>query len=427
MRRVVLTGLGVVSPLGIGKENFWRGLTSGRSATKHISQVKSCRLFEGFTFDSQVIAEVDEFDPEKLKLPGEVCKLDRFIQFAVAGALQAVQDADLKIKEFERDRVGIALSTAICGTRQMEEEFIKVTDYGHTSIDPTKVGPGLYLASMSNTPGILLAAILGMQGPCVTLSTGCIGGLDAIGYAFETIRYGDADVMLAGASEAPITPITIASFEIIHCLSRNHNHRPEAASRPFDGRRDGFILAEGCGILVLEELEHARQRGAHIYAEITGFSNTSNALHMTDLLSDGEDLARAISNALAQSGMAPSDIDYVNAHASSTPQNDSCETSAIKLALGEHAHTIPVNATKSMLGHALSSASALEVIVCALSLEHNFVHPTINYEEPDPLCDLDYVPNQGRRWKGNVILTDASGFSGLHAAMNLRAVPGVEL
>jgi 3-oxoacyl-(acyl-carrier-protein) synthase len=426
MRRVVLTGLGVVSPLGIGKESLWQGLTLGRAATKHLSKVKSCQLFEGFEFDSQVIAEVDEFDPEQLELPSEVRKLDRFIQFAVAGGLQAVRDADLDVKEVNSDTMGIVLSTAICGTRQMEEEFIKVTDYGRTRIDPTKVGPDLYLASMSNTPGILLASLLGAQGPCVTLSTGCIGGLDAIGYAFETIRYGDADIILTGASEAPITPITIASFEVIHCLSRHHNHQPKAASRPFDRRRDGFVLAEGCGMLVLEELEHARRRGARIYAEITGFSNTSNALHMTDLLSDGADLARAMSDSLAQSGLASSDVDYVNAHGSSTPQNDSCETSAIKLALGEQAYMVPINSTKSMLGHALSSASALEVIVCALTIERGFVHPTINYEEPDPLCDLDYVPNYGRPWEGDVILTDASGFSGLHAALILRTIPGVQ-
>jgi 3-oxoacyl-(acyl-carrier-protein) synthase len=418
--------VGVISPLGNGKENFWQGLTSGRSATKHLSEVKSCQLFERFEFDSQVISEVEEFDPEKLALPKEVRNLDRFIQFAVAAAQQAVEDAHLDTKAIAGDRAGIVLSNAICGTREMESEFIKVTDYGLTSIDPTKVGPSLYLASMSNTPGIIISAMFGFQGSCVTLSTGCVGGLDAIGYAFDSIRYGDADIMLTGASEAPITPITIASFEIIHCLSRRHNHQPERASRPFDAQRDGFILSEGCGILVLEEMEHALRRGAHIYAEITGFSNTCNALHMTDLLSDGADLARAISGALTQSEMEPSEVHYINSHGSSTPQNDSCETSAIKMTLGDHAYTIPVNGTKSMLGHALASASAMEVVACALSIEHGFVHPTINYEEPDPRCDLDYVANEGRPWQGEVILTNASGFSGLHAAMILRAFPGAE-
>ncbi len=424
MRRVVLTGLGIVSPLGIGKEKFWQGLSSGRSATKHLSEIKSCQLFENFKFASQVISEVDDFDPAKLALPNEIHRLDRFIQFAVSGALQAVQDADLDLQAIERDRAGIALATAICGTRQMESEFIKVTDQGHAEIDPALVSSDLYLASMSNTPGVILSAMMGLQGPCVTLSTGCIGGLDAIGYAYETIRYGDADIMLAGASEAPITPITIASFEVIHCLSKSHNNQPECASRPFDAQRDGFVLAEGCGILLLEELEHARKRGAHIYAEISGFSNISNALHMTDLLSDGADLARAMSNVLEQSGLKPSDVDLVHAHASSTPQNDSCETSAIKLALGEHAYKVPVHGTKSMQGHALSAASAIEIAACALSFEHNFIHPTVNYAAPDPLCDLDYVPNQGRSWDGDVILANASGFAGLHASMVLKAFRG---
>jgi 3-oxoacyl-(acyl-carrier-protein) synthase len=423
MHRVVISGLGVVSPLGIGKENFWNGLVAGRSATKHLSQVTSCKLFEGFDFISQVIAEVEGFDPEVFKLPKDVYQQDRYIQFALAGAFQALQDAHLDVKQVDRERFGIALSTAICGTRRMEEEFIKVTNYGRESIDPTRVGHDLFLASMSNTPAIILSALTGAQGPCTTLSTGCIGGLDAIGYAFESIYYGDADVMIAGASEAPITPITIAAFEVIQCLTKRHNQQPHRASRPFDNARDGFTLAEGCGIVVLEELEHARRRGAPIYAEITGFANTCNALHMTDLLSDGTDLARAMQLSITQSGIEPTDISFVNAHASSTRQNDSCETSALKLALGEHAYTIPINATKSMLGHALSSASAMEVVVCALSFVHNFVHPTINYEYPDPQCDLDYVPETGRKWTGDVLLTDASGFSGLHTAMIIRTPP----
>ncbi|GHO50250.1 beta-ketoacyl-[acyl-carrier-protein] synthase family protein [Ktedonospora formicarum] len=424
MRKVVLTGLGVVSPLGIGKEQYWQGLSSGKSATKHLSEVTSCQLFENFQFSSQVISEADRFDPTQSGLPREVQKLDRFIQFAVAGALQAVEDAQLDVKAIDHDRAGIALSTAICGTRQMESEFIKVTNLGREEIDPAKVNPDLYLASMSNTPGILISALMELQGPCVTLSTGCIGGLDAIGYAFEAIQNGDADIMLTGASEAPITPVTIASFEVIHCLSQRHNNQPQHASRPFDAQRDGFVLAEGCGILVLEEMEHAKKRGAHIYAEIAGFSNTSNALHMTDLLSDGDDLSRAINNAIEQSGIKPTDIDYINAHASSTRQNDTCETSAIKLSLGDHAYNVPINGTKSMQGHALSAASALEVITCALSIERKYIHPTINYEERDPECDLDYVPNQGRPWDGDTILTNASGFAGLHASMVIRSASG---
>lgn len=419
MRRVVVTGLGVVSPLGTGKEAFWDAVSAGRSATKHLSKVTSCDLYDRFEFGSQVIAEVDSFDPGGL--PGEVRRLDRFIQFAVAGALQAIEDSGLDLATLPRERTGICLSTAICGTRQMEAEFVEVTANGLEEIDPARVGPDLYLASMSNTPSVILSALTGARGPCLTLSTGCIGGLDAVGYAFESIKYGEADIMLTGASEAPITPITTASFEIINCLSTRHNDRPEAASRPFDARRDGFVLAEGCGVIVLEELEHAVARGATIYAEVAGFGLGCNALHMTDLLSDGADLARTMVDALAEPGLPGTGVDHVNAHGSSTPQNDRCETSAILLALGEHARSIPINSMKSMTGHPLSAASALEIVGCALAFRHGFVHPTANYEEPDPNCDLDYVPNVGRPWDGSVILSDASGFSGLHASVVLKA------
>jgi minimal PKS ketosynthase (KS/KS alpha) len=419
-----MTGVGVISPIGIGKEEFWRSLASGYSAAKHLSEVESCDLYRDFDFGSQVVAEVKDFDPAACGLPAEVRRLDRFIQFAVAGALQAIKDAELDPGAIDRDRLGISLSTAICGTRQMESEFINVTARGAEPVDPGKAGSDLYLASMSNTPSIILAAMTGAHGPCLTLSTGCVGGIDAIGYGFEEICYGRADVMLTGASEAPITPITTASFEACNCLSTRHNDRPRAASRPFDADRDGFVLAEGCGIVVLEELEHARARGARIYAEVTGFGQSCNSLHMTDLLSDGADLARAITEALAGSGLRGDDVDHVNAHGSSTPQNDRCETSALTIGLGPRARDIPVNSTKSMTGHPLSAASAMEIIGCALTFEHQYVHPTVNYETPDPDCDLDYVPNQGRPWQGQVILSDASGFSGLHAAIVLKAPEG---
>jgi len=421
VRRVAVTGLGVLSPVGIGKDAFWRSLAAGRSATKALSDVVSCGLYDNFEFDSRVIAEVEDFDPVSAGLPPEVAKLDRYIQFAVAGALQALADAALDPAATDRDRLGISLSTAICGTRQMESEFLAVTDRGRLPVDPTKAGPDLYLASMSNTPSVVLAAIIGAHGPCLTLSTGCVGGIDAIGHGYESIAYGEADVILAGASEAPITPITSASFEIINCLSRGHNDRPDKASRPFDRLRDGFVLAEGCGIVVLEELDHATARGAEVYAEITGFSLGCNALHMTDLLSDGADLARTMTEALKHSKLDPDRVSHVNAHGSSTPQNDSCETRALVHALGERARAVPVNSTKSMTGHPLSAASAQEIIACALAFRHGYVHPTANYEVPDPECDLDYVPNTGRPWTGEVILSDASGFSGLHAAIVLRA------
>lgn len=422
MNRVVVTGLGVISPNGTGKDAYWRSIASGKSGAKHLSKVASSPFYERFDFGSQVIGEVEDFDPVSAGLPREVCGLDRYIQFAIAAAQQALGDADLDPAATDRDRFGISLSTAICGTRQMEAEFVTVTDNGMKAIDPTKASYDLYLASMSNTPAIILAAMTGAHGPVTTLSTGCVGGIDAIGYAFEAIAYGEAEVMLAGASEAPITPVTTAAFEAIHCLSQRHNHHPDAASRPFDAERDGFVLAEGAAVLVLESFEHARTRRAPAYAEITGFGLTCNALHMTDLLSDGADLARAMTQSMAQARTKPADVDLVNAHGSSTPQNDSCETKAIVAALGERARGIPVNGLKSMTGHPLAAASALEIVACALTFRHRFVPPTINQRIPDPQCDLDYVPNEGRPWNGRVIVTDASGFSGLHAAMTLQRV-----
>jgi 3-oxoacyl-(acyl-carrier-protein) synthase len=408
--------------VGIGKDAYWQGIASGRSGLKHLSKVTTSPLYDGFEFASQVIGEVEDFDPARAGLPAEVCTVDRYIQFAVAAALEAIGDAGFDLAQAGRDRFGICLSTAICGTRQMEAEFVTVTDAGTKAIDPAAVGPDLYMASMSNTPSVILAAMTGAHGPVTTLSTGCVGGIDALGYAFESIAYGEADVMLAGASEAPITPITTAAFEAINCLSRRHNHRPEAASRPFDAKRDGFVLSEGSGIVVLESLEHARARGARAYAEVGGFALSCNALHMTDLLSDGADLARAMAGSLSQAGTAPAGVDHVNAHGSSTPQNDSCETRAIVAALGARARQVPVNSIKSMTGHPLAAASALEIVACALAFEHRFLPPTINYEVPDPACDLDYVPNEGRPWDGDVILSDASGFSGLHAAMVLSRI-----
>jgi 3-oxoacyl-(acyl-carrier-protein) synthase len=423
MRRVVVTGVGVVSPAGIGKEALWETVSAAKSMTKSLSSVTSCDLFGSFDFASDSVAEVPGFEKRARSLPLEVQRLDRFVQFAVACALDAMEDAGLEPGQVSPERLGISLSTAICGTPKMETEFLHVTNHGKEPIDPSKAGRDLYLASMSNTPGIILASILKAQGQCVTLSTGCIGGIDAFGNAYEAICYGDADVIIAGASEAPITPITVSSFEIINCLSRKYTNQPETASRPYDAERNGFVLAEGAGVAVLEELEHALRRGARSYMEICGFSHTSNAVHMTDLLTDGADLTRAMAQAIDQAGLTPTDVDYVCSHGSSTPQNDSCETSALKLALGEHAYTIPVNSAKSMLGHALSAASAIEIVLCALTYERRYVHPTANYQYVDPQCDLDYVPGEKRPWDGTTILKDASGFSGLHAAMVLRTAP----
>lgn len=416
MRRVVITGLGVISPVGIGKEVFWNNLLHGASGATTLDHVTCCDLFGQHEFGAQVVCEVENFQPDEQSVPSPYRSMDRFIQFALAAAQQAVQDAYLDTAALERSRAGVTLATAICGTQTLDLEFTRATNQGKEPLRSQGISPHLYAAAMGNSAALALASRYGFQGECTTLSTGCIAGVDAISYAYDQIAYGDHDVMIAGASEAPITPITIASFDIIHCLS-HHTADPTTASRPFSRGRDGFVLSEGCGIVVLEELEHALQRGAPIYAEIAGWDVTEHATHMTDMSPEGRDLARAVEGALQNAHLSPHEIDFVNAHGTSTPQNDFRETLALKASLGKQAYAIPINSTKSMVGHALAAASAVEVVACAMSLQSQSIHPTINLDDPDPRCDLDYVPNKGRAHPMRWLLTTASGFSSLHAAM----------
>jgi 3-oxoacyl-(acyl-carrier-protein) synthase len=419
MRRVVITGLGVVSPVGIGKDSFWQNLLNGVSGAVRLDHVTCCSLFGHHEFGAQVVCEVSDFDSATHHVPSDYHSADRFIQFAFAAAHQALHDAQLDQYAWDASRVGITLANAICGTQTLDLEFTKATSKGQEAFHSEGVSPYLYLAAMGNSAALAVGSHHGFQGECVTLSTGCIGGLDAISFAYESIAYGDHDVMLAGASEAPITPITIAAFDIINCLS--HHVEPETASRPFCQDRNGFVLSEGCGIVVLEELEHALTRGAPIYGEIAGCDITEHAVHMTDMSPEGRDLARAINGALQNAHLTPLDIDFVNAHGTSTPQNDYYETLALKTSLGKHAYAIPVNSTKSMVGHALAAASAIEVVACAMSLQTHEIHPTINLDNPDPRCDLDYVPHHSRAHAMRRLLTTASGFSGLHAAMVINS------
>jgi len=414
-RRVVITGLGVISPVGIGKEEFWQNLCEGKSGATTLDHVTCTDLLGQHEFGAKVVCEVKNFRPDEHDIPPAYQSMDRFIQFAVATAHQAVQDAHLDIESLDANRIGVALATAIFGSQTMDREFIKSTDYGKKPLSSQGVSPHLYSALMGDSAAIAIASRYGLQGECLTLSTGCIAGVDAISYAYDSIAHGDQDVMITGASEAPITPIPIAAFDIINCLSCHPN--ATTASRPFSLGRDGFVLAEGCGIVVLEELEHALHRNAPIYAEIAGWDVVEHAEHMTDMSSEGADLARAIDNALQDANLEPRDIDFINAHGTSTQQNDSCETKGLKTALGEYAYSIPVNSTKSMQGHALAAASAMEIVGCVMSLQKQYIHPTINLDEPDPECDLDYVPKKGRPHPMRWLLTIASGFSGLHAVM----------
>lgn len=420
-RRVVITGLGIVSPVGCDQDTFWRHLQEGVSGATTLDRLTCCALFGHHDFQAQTVCEVRDFDPVAWSLSPEEQQLDRFVQLALAGSQQAYEDANLA--QVDAREVGVVLATAICGTQTLDKEFVKVTDRGSHPVRAEGVSPYLYMAAMGDSGALAIAARYGFQGECLTLSTGCIAGVDAIGYAYESIACGEQDVVMAGGAEAPITPITIAAFDIINCLSRSHGE-PTKASRPFCASRDGFVLSEGCGLVVLEELEHALRRNAPIYAEISGWAVTEHASHMTDMSEEGIDLARAMADAIERAHISATEIDFVNAHGTSTPQNDYCETQAIKLALGEQAFLIPVNSTKSMLGHSLAAASAMEIVACALSLKEQKIHPTINHEDPDPRCDLDYVPDGGRAHAMDTLISNASGFSGLHAALVMQQYAG---
>lgn len=417
-RRVVITGIGIISPNGIAKDNAWEAFSSGKSAVK---------LVDGFDvslFNTKIAAEVRDFNPFTFGLTHEeVMRMDRYVQFAKIATEMAIKDSGLDFSKEDAERIGVCLANAICGTKYMEEEFALVTDDGKKPIDPTKARPDLYDAAMFNTPSIEISSQYGFKGICNTLSTGCTAGTDSVGFAFETIQDGEQDIMISGAAEAPITPITFGAFDVINVLSvRNDN--PEAASRPFDNKRDGFVLSEGAGILVLEELSHALRRNVRIYTEVVGFGTSCNAFHMTDLPSDGTAMADCINLALKDAGLKPQEIDYISAHGSSTRMNDIFETNAYKMIFGDYAYKLPISSLKSMIGHPLAAANAVELTICAMIFEKHLLPPTINQEEKDPLCDLDYIPNVARDKKVNTILKTSSGFSGIHSSLILKRYNG---
>ncbi len=412
-RRVVVTGLGPIAPNGIGKEAFWNANKDGVCAVAVDDE------WDRYGFATGVFARIKQFDPSAFGLlPTEVRRMDRYCQMAVVAADLALADAELDMTTIDLQRFGTNIGTAVAGTKFMDEEFVVLTDGGHRQLEVEDASPYSYSKSMPNTASNEIAAKYGLCGTCFATVTGCTAGIDATGISYEMVRDGQADLMITGAAEAPLTPITIAAFDVIKAVSRR-NDLGSKASRPFAAGRDGFVLSEGAGVLLLEELEHARRRHAPIYAEVVGYASTSNAYHMTGLPPDGYDLSRAICLCLERAGLGINDIDYTNAHGSSTYQNDLNETAAIKRVFGEQAYHIPMSSTKSMIGHSLGAASALEIIVTALSIKDDFIPPTVNYDEPSPECDLDYVPNIGRKQTVNRALSIASGFSGLHSAIVL--------
>jgi beta-ketoacyl-acyl-carrier-protein synthase II len=410
----VITGIGVISPNGIGKDNAWVGMSSGKSGIRRVDG------FDVSVFNTKIAAEVRDFDPFKLGLNhDEVVRMDRYVQFGVVAANMAVKDSGLDFSKEDPQRVGVCLANAICGTKYMEEEFALVTDDGKKPIDPSKVRPDLYDAAMFNTPSIEISAKYKLKGICDTLSTGCTAGTDSLGFGLETIQDGEHDIMICGAAEAPLTPITFGAFDVVNVLSVK-NDAPEKASRPFDNKRDGFVLSEGSGILILEELNHALKRNARIYCEVLGFGTSCNAFHMTDLPGDGTAMATCISLGLKDAGIKPAEVDYINAHGSSTRMNDIFETAAYKMIFGDYAYKLPASSFKSMIGHPLAAANAVELTICAQIFEKNILPPTINQDELDPQCDLDYIPNVAREKKVNTILKTSSGFSGIHSSLVLK-------
>ncbi|BBA97250.1 putative beta-ketoacyl synthase [Actinacidiphila reveromycinica] len=416
-RRVVITGIGVTAPRGVGVKDFWSLLTDGRSATRRIS------FFDPSPFRSQVAAEVD-FDAELLGLSSqEIRRMDRAAQFAVVTAREAMADSGLDFGTLDPHRTGVTIGSAVGATTGLDEEYRTVSDSGRLDlVDHTYAVPHLYNYLVPSSFAVEVAWAVGAEGPATVVSTGCTSGLDAVGYATELIREGSADVMVAGAADAPISPITVACFDAIKATTPR-NDDPEHASRPFDRTRDGFVLGEGSAVFVLEELDSARRRGAHIYAEVAGYATRSNAFHMTGLRPDGREMAEAIRVALDEARLDPHDVDYVNAHGSGTYQNDRHETAALKRGLGTHAHRVPVSSIKSMVGHSLGAIGSIEIAASALAMEHHVVPPTANLHTPDPECDLDYVPLTARDWRTDAVLTVGSGFGGFQSAMVL-ARPG---
>ncbi|TSB26779.1 beta-ketoacyl-[acyl-carrier-protein] synthase family protein [Streptomyces benahoarensis] len=412
-RRVVITGIGVVAPGGIGVKNFWSLLSGGRTATRGIT------FFDPAQFRSRVAAEID-FDAEANGLsPQEIRRMDRAAQLAVVAAREAVEDSGLAFGDLDPYRIGTTIGSAVGATTGLDQEYRVVSDSGRLElVDHTYAVPHLYNYLVPSSFAAEVAWAVGAEGPSTVVSTGCTSGLDSVGHAVELIREGSADVMIAGASDAPISPITMACFDAIKATTPR-NDDPEHASRPFDGTRNGFVLGEGSAVFVLEELAGARRRGAHTYAEIAGYASRCNAFHMTGLRPDGAEMAEAIDVALAEARMNGDEIDYINAHGSGTKQNDRHETAAFKKSLGDHAYRTPVSSIKSMVGHSLGAIGSIEIAASVLAMEHHVVPPTANLHTPDPQCDLDYVPLTAREWATDAVLTVGSGFGGFQSAMVL--------
>jgi 3-oxoacyl-[acyl-carrier-protein] synthase II len=411
-RRVVVTGLGCLSPVGNSVRETWEALKAGKSGAAPIT------FFDASQHKTKFAAEVKGFDAAAMFGAKDARRLDRFSQFALATTLEAIEDADLQIDEHNRDRIGVLIGTGIGGVHTLIEQMEILRERG-----PDRVSPFLIPMMISDGAAGAIAIRTGARGPNMALATACATGSNAIGEATEMIRRGAADVMLAGGSEGAITAIAIAGLNVMTALS-TRNDDPEGASRPFDKDRDGFVMGEGAGVLVLEALEHAQRRGARILAEVTGYGTSDDAYHISAPMEDGTGARICMSLALENAGLRPEDIGYVNAHGTSTQLNDKSETLAIKGVFGEQAYNVPISSTKSMTGHLLGASGAIEAVVCTQVLQEGILPPTINYETPDPICDLDYVPNRARVASPTHVMSNSFGFGGHNATLILSRFDG---
>jgi 3-oxoacyl-[acyl-carrier-protein] synthase II len=409
-RRVVITGLGIVSPVGIGVAENWENIVAGKSGITRITRFDPSRL------SSQIAGEVKGFDPGQYLSAKEIRRMDRFIHLGLAAGIEAIKDSGIEVTPLNAERIGVNIGSGIGGLPLIEDSHSALLKGGPRKISPFFI-PGTIINMISGN----LSILYGLKGPNLAIATACTTATHCVGDSARLIEYGDADIMIAGGAESTVTELTIGGFSAAKALS-TRNDDPATASRPWDVGRDGFVLGEGAGIVVLEEMEHAKKRGARIYAELAGFGMSADAHHITAPCEDGEGAARCILNALRNSGINTDQVDYVNAHGTSTPLGDIAETVAVKRCFGDHARKLAMSSTKSMTGHLLGAAGGVEAVYSALSIHHQVAPPTINIFEQDPQCDLDYIPNTARNMKIEVALSNSFGFGGTNGTLVFRKI-----
>ncbi len=407
-KRVVITGIGAITPIGNNAVDYWNALLAGKSGITKVT------AFDASDYATQIAGEVKGFEPGNYMDKKEARRMDRFTQFAVACSRMALDDAKIDLEKIDRDRAGTIIGTGIGGMETLHDQYKVLFEKG-----PNRISPFFVPMMIANMASGLTSITFGLQGPCLTVVTACATGTNSIGEALRIIQHGDADIMVCGGTEATISPAALAGFCSMKAMS-TRNDDPEKASRPFEAGRNGFVMGEGCGVVILEELEHAKARGAKIYAELAGYGTNADAFHITAPAPEGTQQAKVMALAIKDAGLTPADVDYINAHGTSTPLNDKNESLAIKALFGDRAKKIAVSSTKSMTGHLLGAAGGIECIACALTVQNDTIHPTINYENPDPELDLDYVPNKARKQVVNVAISNSFGFGGHNATILVK-------